>query len=74
MTDSTANTVIPYARFLEHQQRRRVIAAELTHRDRVTTVDADPSHEASADADASVGVIGPTPAGMVGTSGISRDE
>ena len=30
MTDSLANVVIPYARFVECQERRRRIAAELT--------------------------------------------
>jgi hypothetical protein len=43
MTDSRVNVVIPYSRFLECQERRRRIAAELTRRDREQrpAVDAD---------------------------------
>jgi hypothetical protein len=41
MTDSRANVVIPFARFLECQKRRRRIAVELTRRDRPPTIDAD---------------------------------
>ena len=39
MTDSLANVVIPYARFLECQERRRSLA-EVTSRDRPPTIDA----------------------------------
>ena len=41
MTDSLTNTVIPYARFLECQERRRRIVAELRRRDRPATSEAD---------------------------------
>jgi hypothetical protein len=40
MTDSRANVVIPYVRFLECQERRRRIAPALTRRDRILTIDA----------------------------------
>jgi len=41
MTNSPANVVIPYSRFLECQERRRRIAAELTRGDRPPRIDAD---------------------------------
>lgn len=41
MTDSLANVVIPYSRFLECQEGRRRLAAELMPRDRPPTIDAD---------------------------------
>lgn len=34
MTDPLVQVIVPYARFLECQDRRRRIAAELTRRDR----------------------------------------
>lgn len=40
MTDSLANVVIPYARFLECQERRRRIAAELKLPDPPPTIEA----------------------------------
>ena len=41
MTDSFGNAVIPYSRFLEYQERRRSMDAELLLRDRPPTIDAD---------------------------------
>lgn len=41
MANSLACVVIPYSRFLECQERRRGIAAELTQGDRSRTIDAD---------------------------------
>ena len=41
MTDSLANVVIPYSRFLECQERREDIAAELARPDRPATIEAD---------------------------------
>jgi hypothetical protein len=42
MTDSLANVVIPYLRFLEYQdRRRRRLAAEAMQRDPPPTIDAD---------------------------------
>jgi hypothetical protein len=38
MTDSLANVVLPYSRFVEGQKRRGRIAAELTQRDRPVTM------------------------------------
>jgi hypothetical protein len=40
MTDSLVNVLVPYSRFLECQDRRRRIAAELTRRDQPPTTDA----------------------------------
>jgi hypothetical protein len=41
MTESLANVVIPYSRFLEYQERRRSVPAELMLRDRPPTIDPD---------------------------------
>jgi len=41
MTDSPVHVLVPYSRFLECQDRRRKIAAELTQRDQPPTTDAD---------------------------------
>ena len=41
MTNSLANVVIPYCRFLECQEKHRRIAAELTQQDRPATIDTD---------------------------------
>jgi hypothetical protein len=41
MTDSLANVLVPYSRFLECQDRRRRIAAELRLPDQPPTSDAD---------------------------------
>ena len=41
MTDSRVNVLIPYSRFLECQDRRHRIAAELTPPDQPPTRDAD---------------------------------
>ena len=38
MTDSRADVVIPYSRFLECQERREEIAAELARPDRPATI------------------------------------
>jgi hypothetical protein len=40
MTDSFVNAVVPYSRFLECQDLRRRIAAELSRRDQPPTIDA----------------------------------
>jgi hypothetical protein len=42
MTDSLWNVVIPYARFLEYQERRRRIEAESPQRDRPAAIDEVP--------------------------------
>jgi len=41
MTDSLVNVLVPYSRFLECQDRRRRIAAELTRPDQPPTSDAE---------------------------------
>ena len=41
MTDPPVHELIPYSRFLECQDRRRKIGAELTHPDQPPTTDAD---------------------------------
>jgi hypothetical protein len=41
MTDSRVEVFVPYSRFLEYQQLRHRIAAELTRRDQPPTIDAD---------------------------------
>jgi len=41
MTDSLINVLVPYSRFVECQDRRRRVAAELTRRDQPPTIDGD---------------------------------
>jgi hypothetical protein len=41
MTDSPVHVLVPYSRFLEYQDLRRRIAAELTRRDQPPTINGD---------------------------------
>ena len=41
MTDSLLKVLVPYSRFVEGQDRRRCVAAELTRLDQPPTIDGD---------------------------------
>jgi hypothetical protein len=47
MTGSAASVVTPYSRFLECQERRRRIGAELMVQNRLRTIEADAMPEAA---------------------------